>query len=191
MPGLSDPGFRLVRACVEAGVDVGIVPGPSAVVTALAISGLAPGRFVFEGFLPRKRGERRRRIAELRDETRTLVLYESPHRITEALEDLSEVLGEERPAAVARELTKLHEEVRRGTLRELAEAASQDPPRGEIVIVVAGAVGPHRPEVAAEELAERARALMGQGVERKDALVQVAKEAGVSRRQVFDSLIER
>lgn len=189
MPGLSDPGYRLVSGCVAAGLDVRVVPGPSAVVSALAISGLPPGRFVFEGWLPRKAGERRRHVAELAGERRTIVLFESPHRVEDALADLADGLGP-RPAALARELTKLHEEVRRGTLPELLDDVRADPPRGEIVLVVGGAVHGHREEVAAGELARRARALMDSGVERRDALARVAADAGVPRRAVFDALVQ-
>ncbi len=189
MPGLSDPGYRLVRACIVAGLDVGVVPGPSAVVTALAVSGLPPGRFVFEGFLPRKAGDRRKRIESFRDEPRTIVLFESPHRIEATLEDLREVLGDRR-VSLAREMTKLYEEVLRGPLSEVAGFLKERPPRGEITLVVEGAVHDHRPEPAAEELAARARALMEAGVARKDALAQVAEEAGVPRRKVFDALVE-
>ncbi|HEX2050571.1 MAG TPA: 16S rRNA (cytidine(1402)-2'-O)-methyltransferase [Actinomycetota bacterium] len=188
MPGLSDPGYRLVNGCVAAGLDVRVVPGPSAVVSALAISGLPPGRFVFEGWLPRKPGERRRHVAQLADERRTIVLFESPHRVEDALADLVEGLGP-RPAALARELTKLHEEVRRGTLPELLDDVRADPPRGEIVLVVGGAVHGHREHVGPDELARRARALMESGVERRDALARVAADAGVPRRAVFDALV--
>ncbi len=189
MPGLSDPGYHLVRDCIAAGASVEVVPGPSAVVTALAVSGLPPGRFVFEGFLPRKQGDRRRRIAELIAERRTIVLYESPHRIEECLADLLEGLGD-RPAVLARELTKLHEEIRRGPLSGLLEGARRDPPRGEIVVVVSGDVGAQTHEVAPEDLARRARSLMESGVERKEALSAVAREAGVPRRKVFDALVD-
>ena len=172
MPGLSDPGYRLVSAAVDAGISTEVVPGPSAAISALAISGLAPGRFVFEGFLPRKSGERKRHLEELVDEKRTLVFYESPHRIADALADLADVFGD-RPAALARELTKLHEEVVRGTLPELAEFARKEPPRGEITLVVAGAVGESKLVVDPGELARRARALMEQGVDRKEAMLEV------------------
>jgi 16S rRNA (cytidine1402-2'-O)-methyltransferase len=188
-PGLSDPGYRLVRACAERGLEVGIIPGPNAAISALAISGLAPGRYVFEGFLARRSSERRRRAEELRDEERTLVIYESPHRIEECLTDLFEVLGPRR-AALVRELTKMHEEVRRGTLPELLEGVRSDPVRGEIVLVIEGALGESREEVPAAELARRARLLMEQGMDRKEALSRVAKEAGVPRRKVFDALLE-
>ena len=188
MPGLSDPGYRLVSAAVEAGITTEVVPGPSAAISALSISGIAPGRFVFEGFLPRKGGERKRHLEQLVDEKRTLVFYESPHRIADALVDLADVLGD-RPAAMARELTKLHEEVVRGTLSELAEFARNEPPRGEITLVVSGAVGESKTPIEPAELARRAKALMDQGVERKEAMHEVARAAGVSKRAVFDALL--
>lgn len=189
MPGLSDPGYRLVRACADEGLSVESVPGPSAVITAVAISGLAPGRFVFEGFLPKKAGERRRKIAELKEERRTIVLFESPHRIEESLEDLLAELGP-RPAALARELTKMHEEVRRGTLEELVRAVGEDPPRGEITLVIEGAIHEHKLSVSSEELAAQARRLMDEGVVRKEALARVARDSGVRKREVFDALLE-
>ncbi|MDP9069373.1 MAG: 16S rRNA (cytidine(1402)-2'-O)-methyltransferase [Actinomycetota bacterium] len=188
MPGLSDPGYRLVRAAVDAGVVVAVAPGPTAAISALAISGLPPARFVFEGFLPRKAGDRRRRLEELRDEERTLVFYESPHRVLDCLDDLYELFGD-RPAAVVRELTKVHEEVRRGSLEQLRDKAREVPPRGEIVLVVGGAL--RRDRIAdPEELAAAARALMSEGLQRKAALQQVAREAGVPKRAVFDALVE-
>ena len=190
MPGLSDPGYRLVRACVDAGLPVDVVPGPNAAISALAISGLPPGRFVFEGFLPRKGSERRRHLETLKDEERTLVFYESPHRVADALADLAAVLGE-RPSALARELTKMHQEVVRGTLGELATAAKEQPPRGEIVLVVGGAVHGAKEPVDAGELARRARALMDDGVQRREAMAQVARESGVAKREVFDALVEK
>jgi 16S rRNA (cytidine1402-2'-O)-methyltransferase len=190
MPGLSDPGYRLVRACIEAGLPVDVIPGPNAAISALAISGLPPGRFVFEGFLPRKTSERRRHIETLREEQRTLVFYESPHRVTDALADLAAGLGE-RPSALVRELTKMHQEVLRGTLPELAAAAEERPPRGEIVLVVGGAVRGAREPVDPSELARRARALMDEGVERREAMAQVARKSGVPKREVFDALVEK
>lgn len=190
MPGLSDPGYRLVRACTREGLEVTVVPGPTASVSALAVSGLPPARFVFEGFLPRKSGDRRRRLEELQAETRTIVIYESPHRIEAALEDMVAVLGP-RAAALVRELTKLHEEVRRGTLDDLLETVRSEPARGEIVLVVEGAIYEARETPGPGELAARARALMEEGIDRKDALTRVAREAGVARRAVFDSLVER
>jgi 16S rRNA (cytidine1402-2'-O)-methyltransferase len=188
MPGLSDPGYRLVRACIDHGIEVGVVPGPTASVSALAVSGLPSARFVFEGFLPRRPGDRRRRIAELSDEKRTIVLFESPHRIVACLRDLLEGLGD-RPAALVRELTKLYEEAQRGTLSELLKRAEAEGPRGEIVVVVDGDRSPDE-EVSLGELARRARSLMDKGVDRKEAMTRVAREAGVSKRKVFDALVE-
>lgn len=188
MPGLSDPGYRLVAACVEAGVEIEVVPGPSAVVSALAISGLPPGRFVFEGFLPRKQGERRRRIEELAREERTIILFESPHRIAACLADLGDILGA-RPAALARELTKMHEQVLRAPLPQLAQQVRDQPPKGEMVVVVGGAVHEHKDAPPADALAVAARRLMSEGVERREALAEVARSAGVRKRDVFDALL--
>ena len=189
MPGLSDPGYRLVKGCADAGLEVTVVPGPSAILSAVSVSGLPTGRFTFEGFLPRKASDRRKKLEELRDERRTMVFFEAPHRIVDSLRDLAEILGP-RPAVVARELTKMHEEVRRGSLVQLAEGAESDPPRGEIVLVVEGAIHDHAEKTPKAELAQRARALMADGVERKEALAQVARSAGVRKREVFDALLE-
>ena len=189
MPGLSDPGYRLVRSCAEQGIDVSVVPGPTAAVSALAVSGLPPARFVFEGFLPRKPGERKRRLEELKAEERTIVVYESPHRIESTLADMAGVWGP-RPAVLVRELTKLYEEVRRGDLEELLAGVTDDPPKGEIVIVVEGAIHDAREIPGPEELAARARALMDEGLGRKEAMARVARETGAQRREVFDALIE-
>ncbi|MDQ3772619.1 MAG: 16S rRNA (cytidine(1402)-2'-O)-methyltransferase [Actinomycetota bacterium] len=188
MPGLSDPGFRLVEACAQRGYEVVVVPGPNAAVSALAISGLPPGRFVFEGFLPRKSGERRRRIAQLIAEERTIVFYESPHRIAGSLGDLLEGLGN-RPAVVARELTKMYETAHRGTLGELRELAEEGIFRGEIVVVVSGAVRDSAEPPESQELAVRVAQLIEGGMDRKTAMTTVASEAGVSRRVVFDALV--
>jgi 16S rRNA (cytidine1402-2'-O)-methyltransferase len=187
MPSVSDPGYTLVRAAIEAGIDVTSVPGPSAVVTALAVSGLPTDRFCFEGFLPRKGGERRSTLAALAAEPRTMVFYESPHRLAEALADAAAAFGAERPAAVCRELTKTHEEVRRGPLGELAEWAA-DGVRGEITLVVAGAVaGPASmspAELAAEVAAEEAA-----GADRKEAIRAVVTRTGLPRRVVYDAVL--
>jgi 16S rRNA (cytidine1402-2'-O)-methyltransferase len=137
-PGISDPAFTLVRAAVEAGIDVVPIPGPSSALCALEVSGLPTDRFAFEGFLPRRAMRRRRRIEELRPDPRTLIFFESPHRLKEALRDLADTLGE-RPASLSRELTKKFEETRRGTLRSLLEWVEAEPPRGEFVLVVGGA----------------------------------------------------
>lgn len=189
MPGLSDPGYRVVKAAAEAGLRVEVVPGPTAVVSALVVSGLASDRFVFEGFLPRAAGPRRRRIAELADESRTLVIYESPHRLKATLDDLVKSWGD-RPAALVRELTKVHEEVLRASLSALVDEVAARPARGELVLVVAGANNLAR-KVPATELARRAAELMGAGAPRGEALRQVAKEAGVARREVFDALLQQ
>jgi 16S rRNA (cytidine1402-2'-O)-methyltransferase len=189
MPSVSDPGFRLVRAAVAAGVPVTAAPGPSAVTTALALSGLPTDRFCFEGFLPRRPAERRRRLAGLAAEERTLVLFEAPHRLDAALRDLAEVFGADRPAAVCRELTKTYEEVRRGVLGELAAWAAAGHVRGEITVVVAGAVPtaaePPAPDVLADAVAEAEAA----GVARREAIAAVAKAHGLPKREVYDAVV--
>jgi 16S rRNA (cytidine1402-2'-O)-methyltransferase len=188
MPGLSDPGYRLVKACVEAGHTIEVVPGPNAAVSALAVSGLPPARFVFEGFLPRRSGDRRRRLGELKPDMRTLVIYESPHRVLDSLTDAAEVLGD-RPAALVRELTKLHEEVRRGSLSELVASVTATPPKGEIVLVIEGAIHAAKAVMDPPALARAARRLMDAGMDRREAMHEVAAEAGVPRRAVFDALL--
>ena len=188
MPSVSDPGYRLVAAAVEAGIRVTAVPGPSAVLTALALSGLPVDRFCFEGFPPRKAGERARTLAALAAEPRTMVFFEATHRITETLTAMAEAFGADRPAAVCRELTKTYEEVRRGTLGELA-AWSADGVRGEITVVVSGAspAGPveHTPESLAALVTVREEA----GEHRKDAIAAVAAELGLPKREVFDAVV--
>jgi 16S rRNA (cytidine1402-2'-O)-methyltransferase len=187
MPSVSDPGYTLVRAAIDAGVEVTSVPGPSAVTTALAVSGLPVDRFCFEGFLPRKAGERRARLTGLADERRTMVFFESPHRLADALTDAAAAFGDARPAAVCRELTKTHEEVRRGSLAELASWAA-DGVRGEITLVVGGApaapVALSPAEVAAEVAAEEAA-----GATRKDAIRAVVVRTGLPRRTVYDAVV--
>jgi 16S rRNA (cytidine1402-2'-O)-methyltransferase len=186
MPSVSDPGFRLVAACVAAGLPVTCLPGPSAVTTALALSGLPCERFCFEGFAPRKDGERRRFFAALADEPRTAVFFESPHRIAATLALAAEVLGADRPAAVCRELTKQYEEVRRGGLAELAEWAA-DGVRGEITVVLAGAE-PRQVEDLGM-LVERVDELVADGTRLKDAAGEVATAAGVSRKRLYDAVL--
>jgi 16S rRNA (cytidine1402-2'-O)-methyltransferase len=187
MPSVSDPGYTLVRAAIDAGVPVTSVPGPSAVTTALAVSGLPCDRFCFEGFLPRKGGERRSRLASLADERRTMVFFESPHRLADALVDAAAAFGDSREAAVCRELTKTHEEIRRGPLSSLAEWAAEGV-RGEITLVVAGATpGPvtlSPAELAAEVAAEEAA-----GATRKDAIRAVVVRTGLPRRTVYDAVV--
>ncbi len=189
MPSVSDPGYQLVSAAIEAGVEVTAVPGPTAVTTALAMSGLPCERFCFDGFLPRKPAERRSRLAELAGDPRTVVFFEAPHRIAAAVDALVDAFGPDRPAALCRELTKEYEQVRRGTLAELAAGIAADPPRGEITLVVAGA-----PPRSAEPLdeADLAAAVAGRqadGLSRRDAVAAVAVELGVPRRRVYDAAI--
>ena len=182
MPTVSDPGFRLVRACAAEGIDVRVVPGPSAAIAALAISGLPTDRFVFEGFLPRKAGERRARLEALAADPRTIVLFESPKRVRATLVEALDVLGD-RPAAVARELTKLHEEVLRGRLSELPEVLDAATLKGEIVVVIGGADAAAAPD--AGELVEEARALMAEGTRARDAAKAVAKRHGASANEIY------
>jgi 16S rRNA (cytidine1402-2'-O)-methyltransferase len=187
MPSVSDPGYTLVRAAVEAGVEVTAVPGPSAVTTALAVSGLPVDRFCFEGFLPRKAGERRARLSGLADERRTMVFFESPHRLADALADAAAAFGEDREAAVCRELTKTHEEVRRGPLSSLAAWAAEGV-RGEITLVVAGAAA--RPvSLSPAELAALVAGEEAAGATRKDAIRAVVARTGVPRRTVYDAVV--
>jgi 16S rRNA (cytidine1402-2'-O)-methyltransferase len=185
MPSVSDPGYRLVAAAVEHDVRVTAVPGPSAVLTALAVSGLPVDRFCFEGFLPRKAGERGRRLAALAGEERTMVFFEAPHRTEAALAAMAEALGDDRRAAVCRELTKTHEEVRRGPLAELVAWAA-DGVRGEVTIVVEGSSG--GPAVAGDpgSLRTAVSDLEASGSTRKEAIAEVARRAGLPKREVYD-----
>ncbi|MBZ6135383.1 MULTISPECIES: 16S rRNA (cytidine(1402)-2'-O)-methyltransferase [Streptomyces] len=188
MPSVSDPGYRLVAAAVERGVRVTAVPGPSAVLTALALSGLPVDRFCFEGFLPRKAGERLTRLRDVAEERRTLVYFESPHRVDDTLAAMAEVFGADRRAAVCRELTKTYEEVKRGGLGELAAWAGEGV-RGEITVVVEGAPDRAPDEIGAEELVRRVRTREEAGERRKEAIAAVAAQAGVPKRDVFDAVV--
>ncbi|HYO34310.1 MAG TPA: 16S rRNA (cytidine(1402)-2'-O)-methyltransferase [Nocardioidaceae bacterium] len=184
MPSVSDPGYRLVAAAVAAGIDVTVVPGPSAVVTALAISGLAVDRFCFEGFLPRKAGDRLRQLAGLAEERRTMVFFEAPHRTASSLHAMAEVFGAERAGVVCRELTKTYEQVERAPLAELAAWADSGV-RGEVTIVVAGAPAADVSDVDAEALRRLVAELAATGLSRKDAVASVARTTGVQRRVVY------
>ncbi|WP_128431450.1 16S rRNA (cytidine(1402)-2'-O)-methyltransferase [Streptomyces cyaneus] len=188
MPSVSDPGYRLVAAAVEKDIRVTAVPGPSAVLTALALSGLPVDRFCFEGFLPRKAGERMSRLREVVEERRTLVYFEAPHRLDDTLAAMAEAFGAERRAAVCRELTKTYEEVKRGGLGELAAWAAEGV-RGEITVVVEGAPEKGAEEVGAEELVRRVRVREEAGERRKEAIAAVAADAGVPKREVFDAVV--
>ncbi|WP_406051455.1 16S rRNA (cytidine(1402)-2'-O)-methyltransferase [Kribbella sp. NBC_00889] len=186
MPSVSDPGYRLVAAAIDADVAVTAVPGPSAVLTALALSGLPVDRFTFEGFLPRKPGERARRLADLADEPRTMVFFEAPHRLTASLEAMAEAFGADRRTAVCRELTKTYEEVKRGPLDELV-TWSKDGVRGEITVVVSGA-DPNKVLTPAELAAEVATDEEA-GTPRKQAISDVAKRFNVPKRTVYDAVL--
>ena len=188
MPSVSDPGYRLVVAAIAADVAVTAIPGPSAVLTALAVSGLPVDRFCFEGFLPRKAGERATTLSELVRERRTMVFFESPHRTETSLRAMAEAFGADRPAAVCRELTKTYEEVARGGLAELADWAAEQEHgvRGEVTIVVGGAVAEQR-SYAADELRDLVAARQADGLSRKDAIEQVAGETGTRKKDVYDA----
>jgi 16S rRNA (cytidine1402-2'-O)-methyltransferase len=181
MPTVSDPGFNLVRACAEAQIEVTIVPGPSAVLSALAVSGLPTDRFTFEGFMPRKDGERRTLLEELQRERRTMIFFESPHRLLESLSAAAEVFGADRMASVSRELTKKFEHTERGTLGELVEWAKGDP-KGEFVVVIAGA-GELIRDV--HTLVEDVLALVESGERLKDAVNQISELSKVSKSELY------
>ncbi|MFI0482394.1 16S rRNA (cytidine(1402)-2'-O)-methyltransferase [Actinomadura sp. 9N215] len=188
MPGVSDPGYRLVRAAVAEGVPVSVLPGPSAVTTALVASGLPTDRFCFEGFPPRKPGERARRLDALAREPRTMVFFESPRRLPATLAAMADAFGADRPAAVCRELTKTYEEIRRGPLGELA-AWAEDGVLGEITLVVGGAPEPEGLSDPAE-LAAAVAAREDAGTPRKQAIAEVAKENGAPKRVVYDAVVQ-
>ncbi|HOQ75481.1 MAG TPA: 16S rRNA (cytidine(1402)-2'-O)-methyltransferase [Thermoclostridium sp.] len=190
MPAISDPGEELVSICIQEGIPVTVIPGCTAALSALVVSGLSTKRFAFEGFLPHRRNERIKRLKELSGEERTLIFYEAPHRIRSTLNDMLEVFGE-RQCALARELTKLHEEVLRGSLPELVSKLETEPPRGEFVIIVSGAVGGQKKEpflmtqTGVEELVHH---YQEQGLSRMEAMKQAAKDLGISKRDVYRSL---
>ena len=189
MPGVSDPGYRLVAAAAARGLGISVVPGPSAVTAAIALSGLPSDRWCMEGFLPRKAGERRTRLAGLAGERRTLVLFEAPHRLAATLAALAEAFGGDRRAVACRELTKTYEEVRRGSLADLAAWAAGEV-RGELTLVVEGA-----PEQAAEadagDLAGEVARREGAGTPRKDAIAETARARGLPKRVVYDAVVAR
>jgi len=188
MPSISDPGYRLVAAAAAEDLAVTCVPGPSAVTTALAVSGLPSDRFCFEGFLPRKAGERRARLGALAAERRTTVFFEAPHRLVESLADMAAAFGADRAAVVCRELTKTHEEVRRGELGALATWAGEGV-RGEITVVVAGAPEP-AVELTPDELVRQVGVREAAGLTRKEAVAAVAQETGVPKREVYEAVVQ-
>jgi 16S rRNA (cytidine1402-2'-O)-methyltransferase len=187
LPGVSDPGERLVRAALSVGAEVTVIPGPSAGISALAMSGLPTDRFVMEGFLPRSGGERRTRLAEVAGERRTIVLYEAPHRLQRTLADLAELCGPDRPVALVRELTKLHEEAWRGSLADAIVHGEQHEPRGEYVVVLGGAA----PEAAAtdDDLSQAVRDAFSQGLKGRDAADTVATALGIPRRRAYAAVL--
>lgn len=186
MPGLSDPGFPLVRACVRAGIDVRVVPGPSAAVSALVVSGLPTDRFVFEGFLPRRSGDRRARLERLAGEPGTIVLFESPRQVSSLLSAVIDVLGD-RVVAVARELTKLHEEVLRGRASEVLALLGGREVKGEVVVVIEGSREQLAPELA--ELVTEAQALVASGMRKREAAGKVARRHGASANALYRALL--
>ena len=185
MPSVSDPGYRLVVACIEAQLKITCLPGPSAVTTALALSGLPVERFCFDGFAPRKPGQRKTWLSAYREEPRTAVFFEAPHRLAECLGDAVEVLGPDRRAAVCRELTKTYEEVRRGTLAELALWAA-DGVRGEITVVLEGAVA-GEPDI--DDLVAQAEELVASGTRLKEACAQLSLRSGASKRELYEAVL--
>jgi 16S rRNA (cytidine1402-2'-O)-methyltransferase len=187
MPLVSDPGYRLVAACIEAGVEVRVVPGPSAVLAALVVSGLPTDRFSFEGFLPRTGGERRARLAAVAHDPRTMVFFESPRRVPGMLRDLLATVGDRR-VALCRELTKLHEEVRRGTVAEVLASVEGDPLRGEVVVVVEG--DREGAPVDMQAAVASARALVADGVRKREAAHAVADRLGISANAVYRALLD-
>ncbi len=194
MPCISDPGYELVCACIEQQLPISVIPGPTACVTALALSGLPTERFVFEGFLPRGKKERDRILAALQNEPRTFILYEAPHRLTETLTILYERLGDRR-AAVVRELTKRHEEIKRGGLKELSEYFTEHQPLGEFVLVIEGAASDEATmQATADPIAlteeERVLIYMNRGMTKMDAVKQTAKDLGKPKREIYDRLIK-
>ena len=189
-PAISDPGEDLVRQCAEAGITVCAIPGPCAVITALSISGQSTGRFCFEGFLSTAKKSRREHLESLRKEERTMIFYEAPHKLCATLEDMAAVFGNDRPISLCRELTKLHEEVVRTTLGQALEKYTETPPKGEFVLVVAGAAPEDKPAATAEDGAARALELMESGMSRKDAARQAAKELGLQKNLVYDATLK-
>ncbi len=186
-PAISDPGEELVKQCAEAGITVCAIPGPCAVITALSISGQSTGRFCFEGFLSTAKKSRKEHLESLRKEPRTMVFYEAPHKLLNTLEDMAEVFGAERPVSLCRELTKLHEEVIRTTLGGAIDLYQSQPPKGEFVLVVAGAVPEEKAAATAEDAARRVTELMEKGISRKDAVKQAAAELDLPKNIVYDA----
>ena len=184
-PAISDPGEDLVKQCAQAGITVCAIPGPCAAITALSISGQSTGRFCFEGFLSMSKKSRREHLDSLRDEKRTMIFYEAPHKLMNTLEDMTQVFGADRPISFCRELTKLHEQVLRTTLGEAIAYYTENPPKGEFVLVVAGAPEEEKQVPSTTDAAARVEALMEQGLSRKDAVKQTAQELNLPKNAVY------
>ena len=190
-PAISDPGEELVKQCAQAGITVCAIPGPCAVITALSISGQATGRFCFEGFLSTAKKSRKEHLEALTNEQRTMIFYEAPHKLLATLESMAEVFGEDRSISLCRELTKLHEEVVRTTLGGAITLYKEQPPKGEFVLVVAGATPIEKAAATPEDAAARVEALMAQGMSRKDAIKQTAAELDLPKNVVYDAALNK
>ena len=190
-PAISDPGQELVAQCAQQGIDVVAIPGPCALVTALAVSGQPTDRFTFEGFLPMNKKNRRAHLDSLKGEERTMVFYEAPHKLTATLADLAQAFGEERPISLCRELSKLHEEVRRTTLGEAVQWYESNPPKGEFVLVIRGAEPVEEQEATLEDGLARVDALRKDGASLKDAVKQAARELSLSKNELYDLALDR
>ena len=189
-PAISDPGEDLVKQCAEAGITVCAIPGPCAVITALSISGQSTGRFCFEGFLSTAKKSRREHLEQLRNEQRTMVFYEAPHKLLSTLEDMAEVFGADRPISLCRELTKLHEEVVRVTLGQAIEKYSETPPKGEFVLVVAGAPAIAEEVPSPEDAGSYVARLMEAGMSRKDAIKQTVQDLKLPKNVVYEAALK-
>lgn len=189
-PAISDPGEELVKQCADAGIIVCAIPGPCAVITALSISGQATGRFCFEGFLSTAKKSRKEHLGSLVNETRTMIFYEAPHKLVNTLEDMAEVFGADRGISLCRELTKLHEEVIRTTLGGALALYAENDPKGEFVLVVAGAQPVEKAVATPEDAARRVSQLMAEGMSRKDAIKQAAKELDLPKNVVYDAALQ-
>ncbi len=189
MPAISDPGEELVARCAQQSIPVVTIPGPCALVTALAASGQPTGRFTFEGFLAMNKKNRRAHLDALREEERTMIFYEAPHKLQATLKDLCQTFGADRPVSLCRELTKLHEEIRRTTLGEAEEYYRENPPKGEFVLVVRGAPPKREEEATLEDGQALVEELMAQGSSQRDAVKQAAKTLGLSRNQLYDAVV--
>ena len=189
-PAISDPGEDLVKQCAAAGIPVCAIPGPCAAITALSISAQSTGRFCFEGFLSTAKKSRREHLDSLKKEQRTMIFYEAPHKLLNTLQDMAEVFGADRPISLCRELTKLHEEVVRTTLGEAVEKYTETPPKGEFVLIVAGAPEEIREAPSEADAAARVKALLEQGLSRKDAVKQTAAELGLPKNTVYALALE-